>query len=101
MGTIIRTAAAIGCEKILLTKGSVNPWSTKVLRCSMGAHFNARIYDGLDATQIKYFLSNSSHIFLADNKEKIDGIYSHQLRNHNIKSWKHVTLIIGKRNKIL
>ena len=95
MGTIIRTAAAIGCDRILLTKGSVNPWSSKVLRSSMGAHFNARIYDNLDISQISYFLAQSSHIFLADNKETELCMNSNELRNQEINKWKHVSLIIG------
>jgi tRNA G18 (ribose-2'-O)-methylase SpoU len=64
MGTIIRTAAGIGCDRILLTKGCVNPWSSKVLRSSMGAHFNVKIHDNLDMSQIGYFLSKSSHMYV-------------------------------------
>ena len=62
MGTIIRTAAGIGVDRILLTKGCVTPWSPKILRCSMGALFNVKIHDCLDSSQIKYFLSSSSHM---------------------------------------
>ena len=39
LGTLLRTAAAAGVEGVLLTRGSVDPWSDKVLRAGMGAHF--------------------------------------------------------------
>jgi TrmH family RNA methyltransferase len=37
MGTIIRTACAFGLEGLLLTKGSTDPFSPKVVRSAMGA----------------------------------------------------------------
>jgi TrmH family RNA methyltransferase len=39
LGTILRTAAAAGTQAVLLTPGSVDAWSPKVLRAAMGAHF--------------------------------------------------------------
>jgi TrmH family RNA methyltransferase len=38
-GTLLRTAAAAGCDAVLLTEGSVDAFSPKVLRAGMGAHF--------------------------------------------------------------
>lgn len=38
-GTLLRTAAAAGFDAVLLTEGSVDPFSPKVLRAGMGAHF--------------------------------------------------------------
>jgi TrmH family RNA methyltransferase len=38
-GTLVRTAAAAGLDAVLLTEGSVDPFSPKVLRAGMGAHF--------------------------------------------------------------
>lgn len=37
VGAIIRTAAAAGCSGVLLTKGSADPYSEKVVRSSMGS----------------------------------------------------------------
>jgi TrmH family RNA methyltransferase len=39
MGTILRTAYAAGVDGLLLPPGSVDPYSPKVVRSAMGAHF--------------------------------------------------------------
>ncbi|STZ75978.1 TrmH family RNA methyltransferase [Bergeriella denitrificans] len=39
VGTIIRSAAAAGIRKLLLTQDCADIWSPKVLRAGMGAHF--------------------------------------------------------------
>ena len=39
LGTILRTAAAAGVQGIILTPDCVDPFSPKVLRSAMGAHF--------------------------------------------------------------
>jgi len=44
LGTIIRTAAGGGMQAILLTPGSVDAFSPKVLRAGMGAHFHIPIH---------------------------------------------------------
>jgi TrmH family RNA methyltransferase len=38
-GTLLRTAAAAGFDAVLLSEGSVDAFSPKVLRAGMGAHF--------------------------------------------------------------
>ena len=40
MGTILRTALAAGVDAVILTPGTVDPFSPKVVRAAMGAHFN-------------------------------------------------------------
>jgi len=44
MGTILRTAEATGAEVVLLTPGTVDPFSPKVIRAAMGAHFYLPIH---------------------------------------------------------
>jgi RNA methyltransferase, TrmH family len=39
LGTVLRTAAAAGCQTIFLSNQCADPWSSKVLRAGMGAHF--------------------------------------------------------------
>src|SRR5690606_36380086 len=39
LGTLLRTAAAVGAQGLFVVKGSVDPYSPKVLRASMGAVF--------------------------------------------------------------
>jgi TrmH family RNA methyltransferase len=43
LGTIIRTAVGFGVEGILITKGTVDPYSPKVVRSTMGALFHLDI----------------------------------------------------------
>jgi len=44
VGTLLRSAVAFGVRTVLLGKGTVDPWSGKVLRSGMGAHFHLRLY---------------------------------------------------------
>ena len=39
LGTMLRTAAAAGVQAVLIPPGTVDPFSPKVLRSAMGAHF--------------------------------------------------------------
>jgi TrmH family RNA methyltransferase len=43
VGAILRSAAAFGYRDAVLGKGCADPWSPKVLRAAMGAHFGMRI----------------------------------------------------------
>lgn len=47
VGTILRSAAALGFRQILALKGTAALWSPKVLRAGMGAHFGLRLVEGL------------------------------------------------------
>ncbi|XP_011705229.1 PREDICTED: rRNA methyltransferase 3, mitochondrial-like, partial [Wasmannia auropunctata] len=67
LGTIVRAAAAVGCEKLLLMKGCVDLWEPKVLRSAIGAHFRLPIFTSLSWDEIPTLISNESAIFLADN----------------------------------
>lgn len=40
LGSILRSAAAAGCDLAYLSPGCVDAWSPKVLRAGMGAHFS-------------------------------------------------------------
>lgn len=44
LGSILRSAAAAGCDAVFLSSGCADAWSPKVLRASMGGHFALRIY---------------------------------------------------------
>jgi TrmH family RNA methyltransferase len=43
LGTILRTACAAGVQAVFCTPGSVDPYSPKVVRSAMGAHFQTPI----------------------------------------------------------
>jgi TrmH family RNA methyltransferase len=48
VGSILRSAAALGVPQVLALKGTAALWSPKVLRAGMGAHFGRRVIEGLD-----------------------------------------------------
>ncbi|MBK7062670.1 MAG: RNA methyltransferase [Rubrivivax sp.] len=48
VGSILRSAAALGVPQVLAIKGCAALWSPKVLRAGMGAHFGLRLIEGLD-----------------------------------------------------
>jgi TrmH family RNA methyltransferase len=43
-GTIIRTAAAAGCDAVVLGPSSADPWSAKAARATMGSIFTVPVY---------------------------------------------------------
>ena len=43
VGAILRSAAAFGVTDVVLGRGCADPWSPKVLRAGMGAHFAVRL----------------------------------------------------------
>ncbi|NXG59169.1 MRM3 methyltransferase, partial [Hemiprocne comata] len=69
LGTILRAAAGAGCEKVLLTKGCVDPWEPKVLRAGMGAHFRLPIITNLDWESLPSNLPAGIQVCVADNED--------------------------------
>lgn len=57
VGSILRSAAAMGVQQVVALKGTAALWSVKVLRAGMGAHFGLRLVEqaslnDLDALQM-------------------------------------------------
>jgi TrmH family RNA methyltransferase len=52
LGSILRTAAAAGCDGAFLSNGCADVWSPKVLRASMGGHFDLNIYEHVNLLDI-------------------------------------------------
>lgn len=48
LGSILRSAAAAGCDAVFLSKNCADAWSPKVLRAGMGGHFVLDIYESID-----------------------------------------------------
>lgn len=46
LGSMLRSAAAAGCDAVFLSKGCADAWSPKVLRAGMGGHFALRQNSG-------------------------------------------------------
>ena len=52
LGSILRSAAAAGCDAVFLSPGCADAWSPKVLRAAMGGHFALHIYERQDLPDI-------------------------------------------------
>lgn len=65
VGSILRSAAAMGFGQVLALKGTAGLWSPKVLRAGMGAHFALRLVEGLAPDDLRALavpmLVTSSH----------------------------------------
>lgn len=65
VGSILRSAAAMGVKQVLALQGCAALWSPKVLRGAMGAHFALRLGESLHLSQLAHlqlpFLATSSH----------------------------------------
>jgi len=46
VGSLLRSASALGMPQVLALKGTAALWSPKVLRAGMGAHFALRLVEG-------------------------------------------------------
>lgn len=70
LGTLLRTAAAAGVQGVLLPPGTVDPFSPKVMRSAMGAHFRLPVLS-LEWSDIQEMLHPTGtgprfQVFLAD-----------------------------------
>lgn len=65
VGSILRSAAAMGFAQVLAIKGTAALWSPKVLRAGMGAHFALHLVEGLSVDDLQSLdlplLVTSSH----------------------------------------
>lgn len=48
LGSMLRSAAAAGCDAVFLSSGCADAWSPKVLRAAMGGHFALSIHEQQD-----------------------------------------------------
>ncbi len=64
LGAILRTAAAAGVDGVLLAPGCADPFSPKVVRAAMGAHFRLPIHNQ-DWPEIAT-ATKGLHLYLAD-----------------------------------
>ena len=59
IGTIIRTAEAVGADSLIATLGTVNPFNLKALRAAMGASFRLPIILNIKTQQLIEFCQKS------------------------------------------
>lgn len=76
VGTLLRTAAAVGIDTVLCTSATAQAWSPKTLRAGMGAQFALTIYEGLSIQDI---LDHVQTPLLATSSHTDTLIYEHEL----------------------
>ncbi|MGA8862689.1 MAG: RNA methyltransferase [Gallionella sp.] len=52
LGSMLRSAAAAGCDAVYLSQGCADAWSPRVLRAAMGGHFALDIHEHADLADI-------------------------------------------------
>jgi TrmH family RNA methyltransferase len=52
LGSMLRSAAAAGCDALFLSRGCADAWSPKVLRAAMGGHFTLWIHENQDLPEV-------------------------------------------------
>lgn len=52
LGSILRSAAAAGCDAVFLSPGCADAWSPRVLRAGMGGHFALSIIEQADLLDV-------------------------------------------------
>ncbi len=52
LGSMLRSAAAAGCDAVFLSPGCADAWSPKVLRAAMGGHFALSVHEHADLPDI-------------------------------------------------
>lgn len=114
LGGIIRTCAALPCDRIILLKGCADPWDVKALRGGCGAQFRVPIVGPVEWEQVSQHLPNLNDlsVFIADNESKDEQMprdeFEQKRKLHNAKFFKpkaysevpfsnckHIALVIG------
>jgi TrmH family RNA methyltransferase len=52
LGSMLRSAAAAGCDAVFMSKGCADAWSPKVLRAAMGGHFLLALHEDVDLLEV-------------------------------------------------
>ena len=52
LGSMLRSAAAAGCDAVFLSQACADAWSPRVLRAAMGGHFALNIHEHADLKDI-------------------------------------------------
>lgn len=87
LGTLLRTASAVGIKTIVCTMGTASAWSPKTLRAGMGANFSLTIYEGISVDEVLMkvkvpMFATSSHtdhiIYQTDLRQPLALIMGHE-----------------------
>lgn len=77
LGSILRSAAAAGCDAVFLSQGCADAWSPRVLRAGMGGHFVLSILESADLLKVAAQFSGK---ILAASLQAQESLYASNLR---------------------
>lgn len=60
VGTIIRTADAVGCSAVIMTRGCADVYAAKTVRATMGSLFHVPVICGWDVSEIARILQDAN-----------------------------------------
>jgi len=88
LGALLRSAAAAGIAQCWCITGTVDPWSPKVLRAAMGAHFQMTIRQGVNAKQaIDACRLRGFHLLSTANQPDAVSLYAAELQLNQPIAW--------------
>lgn len=93
LGTIIRTADSVGLNQILISKGTVDPHSPKVIRSTMGAIFRVKIIECENLKEILEKLKKNNFKIMVTDLNTNKSIY-------DIKLQKNIIIIGNEANGV-
>ena len=79
LGSMLRAAAAAGCDAVFLSSGCADAWSPKVLRAAMGGHFALHIHEQQDLLSVTKAFSG---MLLATSLQAARSLYDCDLRGN-------------------
>ena len=79
MGSILRTCAAAGVHEVWLNNQCVNPYSAKVIRAGVGAHFGIHIRENVDLSAAVHALQDNQISVCATTSHGTQSIYQQDL----------------------
>ena len=79
LGSMLRSAAAAGCDAVFLSAGCADAWSPKVLRAAMGGHFVLDIHERQDLLRVAQAFPGA---LLATSLEAANSLYDCDLRGN-------------------
>ena len=84
LGTIIRTADSVGLNQILISKGTADPYNSKVIRSTMGAIFRVRIIECKDISKTLNEVKGNGFKILTTSLDTKKSIYDLKLNKKAI-----------------
>jgi TrmH family RNA methyltransferase len=76
LGSMLRSAAAAGCDAVFLSQACADAWSPKVLRAAMGGHFVLDIHEDADLADVAASFDGAT---FAATLQARDSLYAHDL----------------------